>query len=309
MSDYVSDSIYAPFVAGSAYAKNMGKDKKQLLTAMYMRKLASACVARYSWINLPPEIDRRYLEVTLYFTGLALFTYESEFDKYQLFRAQGSGQLNMYDNPIGYTAYANNLLSRQITADDCVPIWGNNMRVPDHDMTTITASRLTEFDMTIDQLTIGSRHPVLLVSDDQTRQSTVAIWRQLAEGQPFIGVHKGMGQDIDEFVKGFDLGFNPTNIPTLQIAKTRVLNEFMGYMGINNANQDKRERLVSDEVSANNSQIGIFRSDAMDARMYACEQINERYGLNISVEWNEQPVESMESGLTEDSFDDFGGGE
>ena len=71
------------------------------------------------------------------------------------------------------------------------------------------------------------------------------------------------------------------------------MNEFMGFMGINNANQDKRERLVSDEVAANNSQVGIFRADAMNAREYACELINRRYNLNVSVEWNEKEVESL----------------
>jgi hypothetical protein len=61
----------------------------------------------------------------------------------------------------------------------------------------------------------------------------------------------------------------------------------MTFLGINNSNQDKRERLVADEVAANDQQISAARNSAMGARKYACEQINKRFGLDISVEWNE----------------------
>ena len=311
-SDTSPNSIYSSFLNQTNYAANYTKDRKGILTQMYVRKLASACIARYKWNNLPPEIDSRFLEITLYFRGLAVFTYDDSFEKYMAYRAQGVGQLDWYDNPLSFTCYANNLMSRVVSADQCVPIWGNNMRVPDHDLCMTIAARIAEFDISIDQLVVNTRHPVLLVSDDQTRQSTMAVWRQLQEGQPFIGTHKGIGQDIDQFVKAFDLGVNASDLPTLQIAKTRVMNEFMGFMGVNNANQDKRERLVSDEVAANNSQVGIFRADAMNAREYACELINRRYSLNVSVEWNEKAVESLDgsSYSSDDSVEqDYEGGE
>ena len=296
------NSIYSSFLNKTPYAANYTKDRKAILTQMYMRKLSSACISRFKWCGLPSEIDERFLEVTLHFRGLCVFTFEQEFNKFMAYRAQGNGQLDWYDNPLSYTCYANNLKSRVVDSDDCVPIWSNVMRVPDHDLVNTIAARIAEFDVSIDQLVVNTRHPVLLVADDQTRNSVMALWRQLQEGQPFIGTHKGFGQDIDEFVKAFDLGVNANDIPTLQIAKTRVFNEFMGFMGVNNANQDKRERLVSDEVSANNSQVGIFRADALAAREYACQLINDRYSLNLSVEWNERPVDDM--GETEPS--DYG---
>ena len=60
----------------------------------------------------------------------------------------------------------------------------------------------------------------------------------------------------------------------------------MTFLGINNANQDKKERLVVAEVSANDSEIMMARKIALDSRQLACEQINKKYGLNVSVEWN-----------------------
>ena len=57
----------------------------------------------------------------------------------------------------------------------------------------------------------------------------------------------------------------------------------MNYLGINNANQDKRERLVADEVSANDEQVDVCANVFLKARQECCEKINKRFNLNISV--------------------------
>jgi hypothetical protein len=77
----------------------------------------------------------------------------------------------------------------------------------------------------------------------------------------------------------------------------------MTLLGINNANQDKRERLVTSEVSANNSQVLLARQVALDARRDACNRINKRYpNLNISVHWNVDEDNLMkEKAMAEDN--------
>jgi hypothetical protein len=68
----------------------------------------------------------------------------------------------------------------------------------------------------------------------------------------------------------------------------------MTFLGINNANMNKRERLVDDEVQANNEQI-MYSADVMlKARERACKRINEIFGLNISVELRNKPDVFME---------------
>lgn len=62
----------------------------------------------------------------------------------------------------------------------------------------------------------------------------------------------------------------------------------MTLLGINNGNQDKKERLVADEVSVNNEQVVAARGVALHSRQMAAEEINRRYQLNVSVGWNPQ---------------------
>jgi hypothetical protein len=68
----------------------------------------------------------------------------------------------------------------------------------------------------------------------------------------------------------------------------------MGYLGIDNANQDKKERLVADEVDANDSQTSLMRNVNLQARQEACLLINKIYGLDVWVEYNTE-VEKREN--------------
>ena len=63
------------------------------------------------------------------------------------------------------------------------------------------------------------------------------------------------------------------------------MNEALTFLGINNANTDKKERLITDEVKANDEQLYVARQVMLNARKQACEEINKMFGLNIDVEF------------------------
>lgn len=56
-------------------------------------------------------------------------------------------------------------------------------------------------------------------------------------------------------------------------------------IGIPNANTDKRERLISDEVNANNIETVSKCSMWLDELKESCAKTNKMFGLNISVNW------------------------
>ena len=65
------------------------------------------------------------------------------------------------------------------------------------------------------------------------------------------------------------------------------VNKAMTYLGLNNANVDKKERLITSEVDANNEQIGAILDMYYECRKEFCELCNEKFGTNISVEKRE----------------------
>lgn len=60
-------------------------------------------------------------------------------------------------------------------------------------------------------------------------------------------------------------------------------------IGIPNANTDKRERLITDEVNANNVETYSKCSLWLEELQAACEKARDMFNINISVDWREIP--------------------
>ena len=69
----------------------------------------------------------------------------------------------------------------------------------------------------------------------------------------------------------------------IQILKRKIVNEFLTEIGINNTNQDKRERLTDDEVNANNEEVYANIQHWFDNISDGVKRANTMYNLNLSV--------------------------
>ena len=59
-------------------------------------------------------------------------------------------------------------------------------------------------------------------------------------------------------------------------------------VGIPNANTDKRERLITDEVNANNFETKSKCALWLESLKQGCREANEMFGLNLSVDWRKE---------------------
>lgn len=280
-NDAVYNSIYAPF------ANNPATNRLALLERMYMRILTELSVNRFKWVGLPDTVDERFLELTLFRRALAVFYWDEDFDKYMALRATGAGTINMYDNPTTFQVHGNSTVNKHLPGNKCVPIWSNYLRAPDHDIVHIFSTKLAQIDRTIEINIDGMRYTHLVAVEENQRQTLTNIMRQHREGQPVIFGTQSM-QGIMEQVQAFNLGIDKDVVLNLQLSKTRIWNECMTMLGINNSNQDKKERLVADEVAANDDQVTSARGVSLNARKMAAEQINRMYKLSVDVGWNSQ---------------------
>ena len=284
-------------VAGSMYAQflpNAAKQRQGLYERMYERILAELAINRFEWKGMPDEIDTRFLEFTLCRNALSVFFHDEQYGRYFALQGSGSGRWNMYDNPIAFTVVGNGMISRQLAARDCVPIWGNALRTPDADIIAIYSTKLAQVERTIEINLNAARMPFLITVEEGQRLTMENLMRQVMEGQPAIFGSENMlqGKALAESIQLMNTGIDRDLVLNLQIAKSKMWNECMTLLGINNANQDKRERLVADEISANDSQISSVRAISLNARQQACDIINSKYALNVSCEWRADQIVS-----------------
>ena len=73
----------------------------------------------------------------------------------------------------------------------------------------------------------------------------------------------------------------------VQILKRKLINEFLTEIGINNTNQDKRERLTDDEVNANNDEVLANIQHWYDNLSEGIDKANKMFNLGLSVKVRE----------------------
>lgn len=117
-------------------------------------------------------------------------------------------------------------------------------------------------------------------SDAQVK-SLQKMYDDVSKGNPAVFLKKGLkplGADKDS---GYFLNVKNTYIGNdLLITKRSIMNEFLTEIGINNANTDKRERLNSDEVNVNNSEVRCTIVRYIDSLNDCAKRINENPNFN-----------------------------
>jgi hypothetical protein len=296
---------------GGKFSRNPGAQRERTIQRMLERNLSELAINRFTYENLPDSVDRRFIELCLLFNGQIVWYWDKDYDKLLAVRGTGVGAMNFYDNPISFTTIGpgNNIistdnstatfrpktLSAYIPAADkdlaqkkkqlkAVGMYSNALRMPDYDIVMIYSTRLATIDRTLEINTKNARRNKLVTSSPNTTLSMVNIARQQDEGVETIQV-SGAARPED-LISVLDLGILPDAYDKLSILRARWWNEAMGLLGIDNANQDKKERLVQAEVSANDGQTDSMRYVALNARRQALEYINDIWGCDIKVDFN-----------------------
>lgn len=294
--DEVWEGFYQPYLEkhNRRVEANPNATRESYIQRMYTRLLMEQAANRFKWNNLPTEIDPRHLELLLLTYGVAIF-YDKPEDKkypqkYMVLQGYPSGQWNWQQNPISYTVAGANLpliLERQnLSAREVVPIWANYLRQGDLDIVQVYASKLANLDMSIEINSRNARRTRVVFANENQRLSHSNINRQIDEGDPVLFLDGEAFPEMQVPITNVDLGVDPDSIRELHVVRTRLWGECMGLLGIDFANTEKKERVQAAEVDANNSQVDAMRAVNLNARRDAAEQINRRYGLNISVEYH-----------------------
>lgn len=282
--DAVWEGFYAPHF-GVPPKRTRGQHDIDIvrLERMYLRVLQELAVNRFKWVGLPDSVNERFLEYTLMRRGLVVMYFDTDYDEYLALQGAGAGPLNMYDDPTSFRVTGNStFVGKTVDASDCVPIWANVLRVPDWDIILTYAKKLAGIDRTIDINLRNARRSRVIVTDETGQLSAQNINNQIDSGSPVITVNN-TGYAMMEHWTAFDLGIHPDQIVNLQTSRQRIWNECMGLMGINFANQDKRERLVSAEVGANDEQIDSMKNVILAERQRAVRQMNDKFGLSVDI--------------------------
>lgn len=235
---------------------------------------------RFKWENLPEGIESRHIEEALFNTGQVAF-HEDKIYGLLVLPCASSGQLNIYGDPVEFVLTGHGF-HKQVKVNDLVRIRNNDTATPSIIHVKYYTEYLSNLETLMDDNLRQQRYPFIITTTKQNEFTMKNLYKKIEDGEDAIFVDERLSQ-------GGDLGINvlQTGVPflldKLQEHKNDVTNELMTWLGLNNANTDKKERMLVDEVNVNNTHILMNLDLEYKNRQKACEEINKKYGLNITV--------------------------
>lgn len=247
----------------------------------YYNRLTELAISMFKWNGLPDSVDPRFLELTLFSDGMAVFFKDDVMDKYLALQTMIGGNLDVYRIPKIRTAYASNGYNMRLDENNSVIIFNNMLHTNCLVDIELFAQKLYECDRSMLVNIKAQKTPIMITCDENQRLTMKNLYAQYEGNEPFIFGNK----DIDmNKVQALTTGA-PYISDKLYETKTQIWNEAMTYLGISNVSIIKKERMVTDEVSRNMGSTVASRYTRLEMRKQACKQINAMFGLNVDVEY------------------------
>lgn len=257
---------------------------------------------RYLWekvisvfkFGLPETFGKELFLAALFGNGYATVIKTDEFGLLAQWGVAGGYNVNYQPR---FVRFANPLLPEfsgreLIIGQDCAIIklcedWSGVL-----DIIAYYAGKMALATQAIDVNLINSKLAYVFAAKDKTQaQSFKKLMDTINNGETSVVVDKSLfNEDGGANWQAFQQNLKQTYIVTeLLNDYAKIEDEFNTRIGIPNANTEKRERLISDEVNANNVETSILAAGWLENIRDGCKMVKDMYGETITVDWRVKP--------------------
>lgn len=280
---------WAPWKRGLEKAKqneNVALNEASYTSWLY--KFLNVALSVYEWEGLPEGIDQRQLEMWLLTRGYAIFFYDEALkadtgkrapEGFAVLEGVAYGEWDLYNIPNERRVYAPQGFQKTLDETNSVIMFHNQLRTPEIFTYELYARRIAEIDRTIDVNVMAQKTAKVIRCDDAQRLT----WKNLAmqyDGNVYT-ILADKSVDLKD-LEVLDLTAPMVSLD-LDVLKQRYIAEAFSFAGVESVPPEKRERLVSSEVTGAMGGTEALRFSRLCARQAACEQINQLFGLDVSV--------------------------
>ena len=273
-------------IMGSAAKKMYAVNSVTKGYRYYKNLLLEKCYGMYLYEGLPNSLPAEQIEQRLIMNGWAgVFDHEKE----GLVTAYGGiSGIDMYYLPTDYV-YAQPVLGSATLKihKDCVIVWNSQVdqyeRLGLWQLIQRYARMLADLDSSINIVVVNSRAMKMnVVSDQQTQKTVDRAMQQLELGERYT-INQNSILDLYKAINWND--DKSTVIQQLVTVKEIILSDFFAEVGVNTSS-DKKERMVTDEVTADNQMLTVNTDDLLTWRQKGVNEINDIFGTHITVKRN-----------------------
>ena len=265
----------------------------------YFRKyLLQKAISVFKW-NLPEEWDKDYFLYTLYGMGFISILNTARYGV--ICQQCAPGGYNLYYRP-SYVIVTNPLLPKTLTLNidrDCVLLKLQPDYSPIMDIVGYYADQMALASEALGVNLVNTKTGTVFGAGNKAQaESYKKMYDNLSEGDPAVVIGKDLLNDDG----------SPNWFPFTQHVKemyiaSDVLSDmrkieamFDTEIGIPNANTDKRERLIADEVNANNVETATRCELWLETLRKGLQKANTMFNLSLTVDWRVNPKTDIEDG-------------
>lgn len=257
----------------------------------YIRYLLQKAMSVFKW-KLPELWDADYFLYTLYTWGFIAIL---KTDRFGVIPQQCTlTGYNVFYAPKRITV-TNPIMPETLERDidtDCVLL----KLTPDYtgilDLIYFYAGKMALASSALDVNLLNSKLAYLFTAKNKSvAESFKKMYDQIASGEPASIIDRNLlDPDGNKTWDFFSQNLHENYIASDILADMRKIEQqFDTDIGIPNANTDKRERLITDEVNANNVETATRCELWLEELKKGCEKVKSMFGVEISVDWRVEP--------------------
>lgn len=285
-----ANAMVSQVTPNTVHVKNVG------LTRFFQRYLLQKAISVFKW-NLPENWSRDYFLYVLYCWGFIAIVNTDKFGVipqgcglkgYNVFYQPRSA---IIQNPL-LSGTLEPVIGKQCTLLKLQPDYGGIM-----DLVSFYAQEMALASEAIDVNLLNSKLSyVFTASNKNAAESLKKLYDRIASGEPAVVIDKNLYNDDGSVCwEAFQQNVGQNYIAGDLLSDLRKIEaEFDTKIGIPNANTDKKERLITDEVNANNVETRNLPELWLESLQQGCKEANAMFGINISVDWRNEPVQAVE---------------
>ena len=247
---------------------------------MYLRQLLTLAENVFEFENLPEFIDVSYINKQLLRKGSIAFFYDEVMGLIAL-PYNNIGTLDVYGRPKTIQVIARNGYTRVLKQDEFVIMYDNNGRYPLLMDIYQNAERIALCKRVIDINIEQQRTPRIWLTNSDKKRSVEDLVNQI-DGN----VEKVLAYDninIDDIQAVCEPA--PYVADKIDLHLEKEWAEFFRLIGVANLVEQKKERLIKDEMSASLGGTIASRYSRFEPRKRAIEEINKKFKTNIKIRY------------------------
>lgn len=270
----------------------------------YRNRLENLALSQFEWHDLPDTCDPWYFEKQLLYKGCACFFKPKGIDDIYSLSFNVNGGFDGYGYPAGIRPI--NFKGELFETDDYVLVYDNMKKETILPFIDLYARKLYEVDMTIRSNLRQQNTPYIIPTTKNMALSIKNIMMRVFGYEPALIIKNNELNFIKE-VQPLDLrvDFKGNELTDL---KESIWAEALHILGIA-PSKTKKERMITGELMMDRQEDIVSIQSRLLQRTRFCDKINERWGLNVSVNLTmlEDDVKELTSAFGEENNEDMFG--